>query len=63
MPLDQDFERIVGWFARINGGVDEMRDGHATTQAMLDSAEYELEQLRRDVAAVRLAPLPRGKAA
>jgi hypothetical protein len=63
MSLDQDFERIVGWFARLNGGVDEMRDGQATTQAMLDSAEYELDQLRRDVAAVSLEPLVLGKVA
>ncbi len=59
MPLDEDFERIVGLFARLNGGVDHMRAGQATTEAMLASVEYELEQLRRDVDSVKLAPLPR----
>lgn len=63
MPLDEDFERIVGWFARLNGGVDQMRDGQATTEAMLASVEYELEQVRRDVEKVRLQPLPFPKVA
>lgn len=62
MPLDEDFERIVGWFARFNGGVDHMRVGQATTEAMVASAEYELDQLRRDIASVRLEPLVLRKA-
>jgi hypothetical protein len=57
MPLDQDFERIVGMFARLNGGVDHMRTGQAETEAMLASAEYELDQLRRDLDKVKLEPL------
>lgn len=59
MPLDEEFERIVGLFARLNGGVDHVRTGQATTEAMLASVEYELEQLRRDVDQVKLAPLVR----
>ncbi len=63
MPLDEDFERIVGLFARLTGGVDHMRDGQAATEAMLASAEYELEQVRRDLDRVRLAPLVLNKVA
>lgn len=62
MPLEEDFERIVGMFARLNGGVDHMRVGQATTEAMVASAEYELDQLRRDIASVKLAPLVLRKA-
>jgi hypothetical protein len=58
MPLDEEFERIVGWFARHTGGVDHLRSDHATTEAMIARAEYELDQLRRDVAEVKLDPEP-----
>lgn len=57
MPLDEDFERIVGLFARLTGGVDHMRSGQESTEAMLASVEYELEQMRRDVDLVKLEPL------
>jgi hypothetical protein len=63
MSLDQDFERIVGWFARLNGGVDEMRNDQASAEAALASAEYELDQMRQDIAAVKLAPLTLNKVA
>ncbi len=63
MSLDQDFERIVGWFARHTGGVDDMRNDQASAEAALASAEYELDQMRRDLAAVRLDPLVLAKVA
>ena len=54
MSLDYEFERIVGWFARFNGGVDHMRTGQASTEAMLARVEYELEHMRREVTRVKL---------
>lgn len=63
MSLDYEFERIVGWFARLSGGVDHMRTGQATTEAMLASVEYELEQMRREVTRVKLDEPENSKAA
>lgn len=57
MPLEDDFERIVGRFARHTGGVEEMREDHAASKAMIARAEYELQQLQRDLASVQLEPL------
>lgn len=62
MSFDQDFERIVGMFARLTGGVDEMRNEQASAEAAVARAEYELEQMRRDIASVRLEPLVLRKA-
>lgn len=57
MSLEQEFERIVGWFARHTGEVEDARSGHASSEAMIARAEYELQQVQRDLARVQLALL------
>lgn len=57
MPLDEQLDRIVGLFARHTGDVDDVLNDKATSEAMIARAEYELQQLQRDLDAVRLEPL------
>ena len=53
MPNSEEFQRLVGWIGRFNRGVDQVREEQASTQTLVESVEYELEQLRRQVSGTR----------
>lgn len=54
MDLDTEFQRIAGWLKSQNSGVERVQAAVASTETLLASAEYELAQLRRTFAKVRL---------
>ena len=57
MAETNDFDRINGWVGRLQTCVDQANQEKAATETLLDSAEYELLQLRR-----QLMPSPKSGA-
>jgi hypothetical protein len=49
MSEQDDFERLVGWIGRFSACVDQVVEEKDATLTLLDSAEYELSQLRRQL--------------
>ena len=53
MINSEEFQRLAGWIGRFNSGVGLVREEQASTRTLVDSAEYELELLRRQLSGTR----------
>jgi hypothetical protein len=49
MAEQEDFERLVDWIKRFNDCVGQVVEEKNTTLTLVDSAEYELSQVRRQL--------------
>jgi hypothetical protein len=49
MAEEDDFEQLVGWIGRFNDCVGQVVEEINTTLTLVDSAEYELRQVRRQL--------------
>ena len=49
MAGDDDFDRLVVWIGRFNACVEQAVEEKNTTLTLVDSAEYELDQLKRHI--------------
>lgn len=56
MAEQDDFERLKGWIGRFNACVDDALEEKNATHTLVDSAEYELSLLKRQI---RRPPSPR----
>ncbi len=58
MNKDTEFARILDWSDRLNSSVAAAKVDHNSTANLVASAEYELQQLRRHLSTVQVAPEP-----
>jgi hypothetical protein len=56
MATDTGLDRVLGWIEKLNTSLEEAKSEHMTTRNLVTSAEYELQQLRRQLSGVVAAP-------
>lgn len=52
MATDTGLDRVLGWIDKLNTSLEQAKSEHTTTRNLVTSAEYELQQLRRQLSDV-----------